>query len=238
MQVSPEARCWGRGRRAPGDLRTRSPPPAPTGEPLAPITLAPHSRLSGPGPLGLTLCLSHSVRPGRPCSQPGLSTRAPAGPRGGGGWGEGRGSPASPKSGERLLTPGSPGMPGSWRPLPLPGTSRACSSLPSGTSLPATATRPGERLRLLSRGEGSGSREGAWGSPRVLGGASAEQMVTPKGQGARGGLVILAQSRQHLLSPWRPPSRGRTSLTAERGSHPKVMQFAEGRARKHILVPW
>lgn len=90
MQVSPEARCWGRGRRAPGDPRTRSPPPAPTGEPLAPITLAPHSRLSGPGPLGLTPSLSHSVRPGRPCSQPGLSTRAPAGPRGGGGWGLGR----------------------------------------------------------------------------------------------------------------------------------------------------
>lgn len=98
------------------------------------------------------------------------------------GWRRRWGGPASPRRGEHLITPGSPGMPGPWRPLPPLGTSRASSPLPSGTSLPATATSPGERRWLRGRGAGSGSREGDTGAaPRGLGGVPAEQMVTPRG---------------------------------------------------------
>lgn len=147
MRVFFEARCC--GRRLEGNTVTRGhglPCQPQNGESLPPQPLRPTSESQCPVPWA-----SHLPPLGSPWKAP-LS--APAGPRVEAVGGE-RGSPASRRTGERLITPSSPGMPGSQRPMSQPRTSRVCSPLPSGTSLPTTSRSPGERLWLLSRRAGS-----------------------------------------------------------------------------------
>lgn len=147
-----------------------------------PTTLAPRSDSQGPAPWASRA--PSRTRLARKAKLP--ATAWDSGSRGASGWrqmGEGRGGSTSRRRGESLITRACPGCP-ALCPLPLPGTSRACSPLPSGTSLPATVRSPGEKLWLLSQGADSQSREGDWGNPRGLGGTSARQMVTPRGQGA------------------------------------------------------
>lgn len=160
MSVFFEARCW--GKRSEGTRVTRehglSCQPQ-TREPLPHHTCAPlrSLRAQSLGPH------THPPPPGSPRKAPISGSRRAWGLRRSG---EGRGSPASRRTGARLCTRGSPGMPGSQRPLPPLGRSRACSPLPSGTSLSATARNPGERRWLLSGGAGSRIPEGRLGQPQ------------------------------------------------------------------------
>lgn len=147
MPVSLGARCWDKrseGTRA--TCRHGLPRQPQAGEPLPPHPCASLQTLGArpPGPHTLPPPLRSFALEG-PAPHRGCGLGLPRG-LGAEAEGGGKGSPASRRRGERLITPGSPGMPGSWRPLRPPGTSRACSPLPSGTSLPVTAVSPGERL--------------------------------------------------------------------------------------------
>lgn len=160
----------------------------------APLPPPPHFgqlRSLGTRPLGPhTLPPPFPALPGRP-GRPSEAVRG------------GKGQPHSRRRGERLVTPGSPGIPGSWR-------RRGLQPFALGTSLPATAMSPGERLWLLSGGAGSLIPGGKLGQPRRPGRRicqAAGTSVPRRGLGARAELLVLVRSQQHLLSPWRPRSR-------------------------------
>nr|CAI9703043.1 unnamed protein product [Rangifer tarandus platyrhynchus] len=234
MPVSLEARGGGRSQRAPGTCGPISPAGANRGAPC-PHHRAPTLDSQGPAPWP-----SHS-----PWKAPlpagaldwarrGLGVEA----RGVGG-----GGPASPRRGERLITPGSPGMPGPWRLLPPLGASQASSPLPSGTSLPATATSPGEGLRLQGQGAGSGSWEGdgcgvgGGGSPQRPRRRSCRADGNSEGGKLREDGSLSSLRVNNTCPTPRDAFSSRASLTSERFNHAKVTERDEGRAGEHILVP-
>lgn len=196
-----------------------------------PTTLAPRSDSQGPAPWASRA--PSRTRLARKAKLP--ATAWDSGSRGASGWrqmGEGRGGSTSRRRGESLITRACPGCP-ALCPLPLPGTSRACSPLPSGNVPSSNSQEPwGETVAFEPR-SGLPVPGGRLGQPQRLGRHICQADGNSQGTRCRGELVILAQNEQHLLSPRKPSSLSRASLTTERGSHPKVMQLEDG-ARKHI----
>lgn len=159
-----------------GDPRTQSPLPAGKPGVPSPTTLATHFGVPVPSSLGLTLSPTRFVLEGPSLQLPrGLGVEAVGGERG---------SPASRGTGERLITLGSPGMPGSQRPVRClgrgrPGPAALC---PRGPPFQQQAEVWGEIVASESGLLDPKRETGA--APRGLGGASAKQTATVRGQGA------------------------------------------------------
>lgn len=178
MRVFFEARCCGRRLECNRVTRGHSLPCQPENrESLPPQPLRPTSESQCPVPWAcLTPSPTRFVLEGPSLRLPrGLGVEAVGGERG---------SPASRGTGERLITLGSPGMPGSQRPVRClgrgrPGPAALC---PRGPPFQQQAEVWGEIVASESGLLDPKRETGA--APRGLRGASAKQTATVRGQGA------------------------------------------------------